>query len=61
MGGLVKEKIGAEAGLIFPKKTKHGKKSVSKGIKVKAPAGYLSSSFRAEGVALKATLENCWR
>ena len=34
--GSVKEKVGAGAGLIFPKKTKHGNKSVSKGIKVKA-------------------------
>ena len=54
--GSVREKAGAGAGLIFPKKTKYGNKS-SKVIKVKAPAGYLCSSFRAEGIALKATLE----
>ena len=46
--GLVREKVGAGVGLIFPKKTKYGNKS-SKVIKVKAPAGYLCSSFRAEG------------
>ena len=55
--GSIKEKVGAGAGLIFPKKTKHGNKSFSKGIKVKAPARYFSLSFCAEGIALKATLE----
>ena len=37
--------------------TKYGNKSVSKGIEVKAPARYLCPSFRAEGIALNATLE----